>query len=45
MAGTAVGGRVLEQMSDAHFKRWARWIVTGIGVLYLAWAVRLYLAG
>lgn len=43
MAGTVVGGRVLERMSDVHFKAWARWIVTGIGVLYLAWAAQLYL--
>jgi uncharacterized membrane protein YfcA len=43
MAGTAVGGRVLERLSDVHFKRWARLLVTAIGGLYLAWAVRLYL--
>jgi uncharacterized membrane protein YfcA len=41
MAGTAVGGMVLDRMSDANFKRWTRWIVTLIGLFYLyqAWAL------
>ena len=43
VAGTTVGGMILERMSDVHFKRWARWIVTGIGALYLVWAAQLYL--
>ena len=39
MAGTLAGGRVLDMMSDAHFKRWTRLIVSAIGLLYLvkAW--------
>lgn len=44
LAGTAVGGRVLEWMDDANFKRLSRLIVTATGVLYLLWAARLYLA-
>lgn len=44
MAGTVVGGRVLERMDDLNFKRISRLIVTGTGIVYLAWAVRLYLA-
>jgi hypothetical protein len=31
-------------MSDAGFRRWTRWIVTGIGVAYLVQAARLMLA-
>ena len=39
MLGTVAGGRVLDAMSDAHFKRWTRLIVSAIGLLYLvkAW--------
>ena len=36
MSGTWLGGLVLEQMSDVNFKRWMRWLVTGIGLVYLA---------
>ncbi|WP_397394168.1 TSUP family transporter [Phenylobacterium sp.] len=43
-AGTAVGARLLDRMSDAGFRRWTRWIVTGIGVAYLVQAARLMLA-
>lgn len=43
-AGTAVGARLLDRMSDAGFRRWTRWIVTGIGVAYLVQAARLLLA-
>jgi len=43
-AGTAVGARLLDRMSDAGFRRWTRWIVTGIGVVYLVQAARLLLA-
>jgi uncharacterized protein len=44
MAGTALGGLVLNRMSDVDFKRWLRWIVTAVGLLYLAQAARLALA-
>ncbi|HEX7886905.1 MAG TPA: sulfite exporter TauE/SafE family protein [Phenylobacterium sp.] len=44
MAGTAVGGMVLNRMTDINFKRWTRWIVTGVGVSYLVQAAQLFLA-
>jgi uncharacterized membrane protein YfcA len=43
MAGTVLGGKILDRMSDHHFLRWARWITTGIGAVYLAQAARLWL--
>ena len=45
MAGTMVGGRILDAMSDVNFKRWTRWIVSAIGLLYLAQAARLFMVG
>lgn len=45
MAGTFVGGLILDRMSDVNFRRWTRWIVTAIGGLYLVQAARLFLAG
>jgi uncharacterized membrane protein YfcA len=45
MLGTAAGGVVLERLSDINFKRYLRLILTVIGLLYLAQAVRLYLGG
>ena len=36
MTGTWLGGLVLDRMSDVNFKRWMRWLVTVIGVIYLA---------
>lgn len=45
MAGTAVGGLVLDRLSDVNFKRWLRWILTGIGLVYLLGAAQLYLRG
>jgi uncharacterized membrane protein YfcA len=41
MAGTVAGGRILARMSDVDFKRWTRWIVTGVGLAYLLQAARL----
>ncbi len=35
MLGTVVGGRILDRMSDTHFLAWTRYIVSGIGVVYL----------
>ncbi|HMT44824.1 MAG TPA: sulfite exporter TauE/SafE family protein [Chakrabartia sp.] len=35
MAGTALGGLVLDRMSDVGFKRWTAWIVTAVGLVYL----------
>lgn len=45
MTGTYVGGLILERMSDVNFKRWTRWIVTAVGLFYLAQAAQLVLAG
>ena len=45
MLGTVAGGRILDRMSDVNFKSWTRWIVTGIGVLYLAQAAQLFVRG
>ena len=39
--GTVLGGRLLARMSDAGFQRATRWVVTGIGALYLLQAARL----
>ena len=41
MLGTALGGRVLDRMTDASFTRTTRWVVTGIGGVYLVQAARL----
>ena len=43
MAGTAVGGKVLDMMSDVNFKRWTRWVVSAVGVFYLIQAAQLFL--
>lgn len=45
MLGTVLGGRILDRMNDVNFKRWTRWIVTAIGVVYLAQAAQLFLRG
>jgi uncharacterized protein len=42
MLGTVAGGRILDRISDAHFKRWSAWVVTGIGIFYLVQAARLW---
>lgn len=36
MLGTTAGGWVLDRMSDTDFKRWTAWIVSAIGLFYLA---------
>ena len=41
MAGTAVGGMILNRVSDVDFKRWTRWIITAVGVSYLVQAAQL----
>ncbi len=43
--GTVVGGRILERMTDMDFRRWTRWIVTGIGLVYLIQAAQLFWRG
>lgn len=45
MAGTAVGGRILDRVTDVNFLRWTRWIVTAVGAVYLVQAAQLFLRG
>jgi uncharacterized membrane protein YfcA len=42
VVGTVLGGRILDRMTDKSFLVWTRWIVTGIGVVYLIQAAQLY---
>ena len=44
IAGTVAGGRILDAMNDVDFKRWTRWIVSGVGLLYLIKAAQLWSA-
>ncbi len=41
MAGTAAGGVILNRLNDVNFKRWARWIITAVGISYLVQAALL----
>lgn len=41
MLGTAVGGRLLERLSDTHFRSLTKYVVSAIGVAYLVQAARL----
>ncbi len=43
MAGTAVGGVILNRVTDVNFKRWTRWIITAVGISYLIQAAQLML--
>ncbi|HEX5379608.1 MAG TPA: sulfite exporter TauE/SafE family protein [Phenylobacterium sp.] len=45
MAGTAVGGVILERLSDLNFKKWTRLIVSAVGITYLAQAALLIARG
>lgn len=42
MIGAWLGGQVLDRMSDVNFLKWTRWIVTGLGVIYLTQAAMLF---
>ena len=42
MIGAWLGGMVLDKMSDVNFLKWTRWIVTGLGVIYLVQAAQLF---
>jgi uncharacterized membrane protein YfcA len=44
MAGTAVGGVILDRLSDVNFKKWTRLIVTVVGFTYLVQAAQLFTA-
>ena len=41
MLGTQTGTRILHRLTDANFRIWTRWIVTGIGVFYFLQGVYL----
>jgi uncharacterized membrane protein YfcA len=43
LAGTWLGGRVLDRMTDVSFRKWTKWIVTVTGVVYLARGAAGYL--
>ncbi len=45
MLGGALGARVLDSMSDKSFLNWTRWMLTGLGLLYLAQAAHLFARG
>lgn len=45
MVGTWLGGKILDRMTDVDFKSWTKWIVTGVGVVYLIQAAQLFLRG
>jgi len=36
MIGTASSKRVLDAMSDTQFKRWSRWLIMALSIVYLA---------
>ena len=42
MLGTVCGGWVLDRISDVNFKRWTAWIVTAVGLLYVAKAAQAW---
>jgi uncharacterized membrane protein YfcA len=35
IAGTWLGGKVLDRMTDGHFRSWTKWIVTATGAVYI----------
>ncbi|MCW2396786.1 MULTISPECIES: sulfite exporter TauE/SafE family protein [unclassified Sphingobium] len=43
MVGTMLGGRLLDRISDGHFRRYTAWIVTAIGMLYIGKALMEWL--
>ncbi len=45
VAGTNLGYYILQRMSDAGFRKWTRWVVTAIGLFYLARGVMLLAGG
>lgn len=44
MIGAWLGAMVLDKMSDVNFLKWTRWIVTGLGAIYLMQAAYLFAA-
>lgn len=45
MLGGVIGGRILDHLTDKSFLSWTRWIVTGLGALYLVQATQLFTRG
>ncbi|HEY9217822.1 MAG TPA: sulfite exporter TauE/SafE family protein [Phenylobacterium sp.] len=45
LAGAAVGGRLLDRLSEENFRRWRKWIFTAISATFLIQAAQLYLSG
>lgn len=45
VAGTNLGYRILQKMSDDGFRTWTRWIVTVIGIFYLLRGLSLLATG
>ncbi|MHA6300094.1 sulfite exporter TauE/SafE family protein [Devosia sp. CAU 1758] len=43
VAGTNLGYHILQRMSDDGFRKWTRWVVTAIGLFYLARGLSLLL--
>ena len=41
VAGTSAGHWILQRLTDANFRRWTRWVVTAIGIFYLARGISL----
>jgi uncharacterized protein len=44
-AGAALGGALLDRLSEEAFRKWRRWIFTVVGGVFLAQAVTLFLSG
>lgn len=42
MLGAWLGGKVLDRLSDVNFLKYTRWIVTGLGAIYLIQAAYLF---
>ena len=44
LVGTSLSRQVLERMTDANFRRWTRWTVMSLGVMYLFSGLKMVLA-
>ena len=45
IAGTQLGYRILQKLTDDGFRKWTRWVVTAIGAFYLARGLLLVSGG
>ena len=41
IAGTSAGHWILQRLTDANFRKWTRWVVTVIGIFYMARGISL----